>query len=289
MSARLIRLRGVTRRHGSGACVLMALDGIDLEVSAGEFVAIMGPSGSGKSTAMNIIDCLDSPTSGEYLFMGAHVEVLSRDQRARLRRRYLGFVFQGFNLLARTSAQENVELPLLYRGDAAAARRSAAKQALQSVGLTGSEHHSPAELSGGQQQRVAIARAIVTAPAVVLADEPTGYLDTRRSHELMGLLMALNRDRGITVMMVTHEPDMAAYARRTVHFVDGAIARDERNLRPTLVAPPIAVAAVAPQSNAGVAMVANGRNWATSVVGSTNAWFDTGTWKLGSGRRFDPY
>jgi len=243
LSARLIRLRGVTRRYGSGAGELMALDGIDLEVSAGEFVAIMGPSGSGKSTAMNVIGCLDSPTSGEYLFMGAHVEVLSRDQRALLRRRYLGFVFQGFNLLARTSAQENVELPLLYRGDAAAARRAAAKQALQSVGLAGWEHHTPAELSGGQQQRVAIARAIVTAPAVLLADEPTGNLDTRRSHEIMGLLMALNRDRGITVLMVTHEPDMAAYARRMVHFVDGAIARDERNPRPTLVAPPIAVAA----------------------------------------------
>ncbi len=167
----------------------MALKGIDLDIHAGEFVAIMGPSGSGKSTAMNILGCLDTPTAGQYLFKGAHVEALSRDQRARLRRRYLGFVFQGFNLLARTSAQENVELPLLYRGDSASARRNAAAKALQAVGLGGWEHHTPAELSGGQQQRVAIARAIVTEPAVVLADEPTGNLDTQRSHEIMGLLL----------------------------------------------------------------------------------------------------
>jgi putative ABC transport system ATP-binding protein len=230
-------LRGVTRRYGSGASELMALKGIDLDIVAGEFVAIMGPSGSGKSTAMNILGCLDTPTAGQYLFKGVHVETLSRDQRARLRRRYLGFVFQGFNLLARTSALENVELPLLYRGDGAAARRSAALQALQSVGLAGWERHTPAELSGGQQQRVAIARAIVTEPAVVLADEPTGNLDTQRSHEIMGLLLGLNRDHGITVLMVTHEPDMAAYARRMVHFVDGAIARDELNANPTLASP----------------------------------------------------
>ena len=233
----LIRLRGVTRRYGVGAVTLMALKGIDIDIAAGEFVAIMGPSGSGKSTAMNILGCLDTPSSGEYLFKGAHVESLARDQRARLRRRYLGFVFQGFNLLARTSALENVELPLLYRGDGAAARRSASLAALASVGLAGWEGHSPGELSGGQQQRVAIARAIVTAPAVVLADEPTGNLDTQRSHEIMGLLVALNRDHGITVLMVTHEPDMAAYARRMVHFVDGRIARDAPNPNPTLVAP----------------------------------------------------
>jgi putative ABC transport system ATP-binding protein len=178
---------------------------------------------------MNILGCLDTPSAGNYLFMGVHVESLSRDQRARLRRRFLGFVFQGFNLLARTSAQENVELPLLYRGDSASSRRIAASKALASVGLAGWEHHTPAELSGGQQQRVAIARAIVTAPAVVLADEPTGNLDTRRSHEIMGLLLALNRDHGITVLMVTHESDMAAYARRMVHFVDGNIAHDAPN------------------------------------------------------------
>ena len=233
----LIRLRGITRRYGSGEAELMALKGIDLDIQPGEFVAIMGPSGSGKSTAMNILGCLDSPSAGEYLFKGTHVETLSRDQRARLRRRYLGFVFQGFNLLARTSAQENVELPLLYRGDDAKLRHDAAAKALESVGLAGWEHHTPAELSGGQQQRVAIARAIVTAPAVVLADEPTGNLDTQRSHEIMGLLLALNRDHGITVLMVTHEPDMAAYARRLVHFVDGRIAKDLSNPHPTVDVP----------------------------------------------------
>jgi len=211
----------------------MALKDINLTISAGEFVAIMGPSGSGKSTAMNILGCLDTPSAGQYLFRGAHVEALSRDQRARLRRRFLGFVFQGFNLLARTSAQENVELPLLYRGDNAGVRRVAAAKALASVGLAGWEHHTPAQLSGGQQQRVAIARAIVTEPAVVLADEPTGNLDTQRSHEIMGLLRALNKDHGITVLMVTHEPDMAAYARRMVHFVDGKIAKDVANPHPS--------------------------------------------------------
>jgi putative ABC transport system ATP-binding protein len=240
----LVRLRGVTKQYGSGASELVALKGIDLEIAAGEFVAIMGPSGSGKSTAMNILGCLDSPTAGQYLFQGAHVEALSRDQRARLRRRYLGFVFQGFNLLARTSAQENVELPLLYRGDGAGVRRTAAAAALRSVGLAGWEHHTPAELSGGQQQRVAIARAIVTEPAVVLADEPTGNLDTQRSHEIMGLLLALNRDHGITVLMVTHEPDMAAYARRMVHFVDGRIARTAVNPHPVVAAPAEPAAAV---------------------------------------------
>jgi putative ABC transport system ATP-binding protein len=239
----LIELRGVAKRYGSGAAELMALKGIDLQVTAGEFVAIMGPSGSGKSTAMNILGCLDTPSAGAYLFKGAHVEALSRDQRARLRRRYLGFVFQGFNLLARTSAQENVELPLLYRGDDAGVRRLAATKALQAVGLGGWEAHTPAELSGGQQQRVAIARAIVTEPAVVLADEPTGNLDTQRSHEIMGLLMALNKDHGITVLMVTHEPDMAAYAHRMVHFLDGRIARDEPNAHPTLAAPALAESA----------------------------------------------
>ncbi len=233
----LIRLRGVTKRYGSGVAELLALKGVDLDINAGEFVAIMGPSGSGKSTAMNILGCLDTPTAGQYLFKGAHVESLLRDQRARLRRRFLGFVFQGFNLLARTSAQENVELPLLYRGESAGARRAAAAIALRSVGLAGWEHHTPAELSGGQQQRVAIARAIVTEPAVVLADEPTGNLDTQRSHEIMGLLLALNRDHGITVLMVTHEPDMAAYARRMVHFVDGQIATDELNPHPITAIP----------------------------------------------------
>jgi putative ABC transport system ATP-binding protein len=237
MSGLLIQLRGVTKVYGTGQAELLALKGIDLDIHAGEFVAIMGPSGSGKSTAMNILGCLDTPSAGQYLFKGAHVEILSRDQRARLRRRFLGFVFQGFNLLARTSAQENVELPLLYRGDSASVRRAAAAKALQAVGLGGWEHHTPAELSGGQQQRVAIARAIVTAPAVVLADEPTGNLDTQRSNEIMGLLMALNQEQGITVLMVTHEPDMAAYARRLIHFVDGRVDSDVLNPHPTTVAP----------------------------------------------------
>jgi len=237
MSEMLIQLRGVSKRYGSGATELMALKSIDLDIAAGEFVAIMGPSGSGKSTAMNILGCLDTPSAGQYLFKGSHVESLSRDQRARLRRRYLGFVFQGFNLLARTSAQENVELPLLYRGDSASARRVAATKALQSVGLAGWEHHTPSELSGGQQQRVAIARAIVTEPAVVLADEPTGNLDTQRSIEIMNLLLALNRDHGITVLMVTHEPDMAAYARRMVHFLDGRVAGDVVNPNPVTATP----------------------------------------------------
>ena len=237
MTEPLIKLIGVSKQYGTGAAELMALKDINLTISAGEFVAIMGPSGSGKSTAMNILGCLDTPSAGQYLFRGAHVEALSRDQRARLRRRFLGFVFQGFNLLARTSAQENVELPLLYRGDNAGVRRVAAAKALASVGLAGWEHHTPAQLSGGQQQRVAIARAIVTEPDVVLADEPTGNLDTQRSHEIMGLLTALNKDHGITVLMVTHEPDMAAYARRMVHFVDGKIAKDVANPHPTTSAP----------------------------------------------------
>ena len=228
----LIELKAVTKTYGQGSTALQALKGVDLSIKAGDFVAIMGPSGSGKSTAMNTLGCLDTPTSGQYLFNGVPVQNLNRDQRAMLRRRYLGFVFQGFNLLARTSAQENVELPLLYRGEPAKTRHAAAKRALASVGLAGWEHHTPAELSGGQQQRVAIARAIVTEPAVLLADEPTGNLDTHRSKEIMDLLWKLNVDHGITVLMVTHEPDMAAYAKRIVHFVDGVVNSDTRNPQP---------------------------------------------------------
>jgi len=222
----LIELRGITKVYGTGAVAFQALKGIDLAIHRGEFVAVMGPSGSGKSTAMNLIGCLDTPSAGQYLFDGVALQGLDRHQRALLRRRHLGFVFQGFNLLARTSARENVELPLLYRGEGAAARRDAAERALAAVGLAGFGHHTPAELSGGQQQRVAIARALATQPTVLLADEPTGNLDSARSHEIMRLLAQLNTEQGITVMMVTHEPEMAAYAPRVVHFRDGRIARD---------------------------------------------------------------
>jgi ABC-type antimicrobial peptide transport system, ATPase component len=225
----LIRLAAITKTYGQGMAAFQALRGVDLEIADGEFVAIMGPSGSGKSTVMNILGCLDTPTSGTYLYDGVAVEQLTRNQRALLRRNYLGFVFQGFNLLARTTALENVELPLLYRGEPAAARHAASREALEAVGLKGWEHHTPSELSGGQQQRVAIARAIVTRPAVLLADEPTGNLDTQTSHEIMELITGLNRERGITVLMVTHEHDIAACAQRTVHFKDGRVASDEAN------------------------------------------------------------
>ena len=224
--APLVRLRGVTRRYGQGEAEVQALRGIDLDVRAGEFVAVMGPSGSGKSTAMNILGCLDVPTDGHYEFQGVAVERLTREQRALLRRHFLGFVFQGFNLLPRTTALENVELPLVYRGEPAARRHAAARAALAQVGLAGREDHTPAELSGGQQQRVAIARAIVTRPAVLLADEPTGNLDTQTSEEIMALITRLNVEQGITVLMVTHEPDVAAHARRIVRFVDGRIDSD---------------------------------------------------------------
>ena len=224
----LISFAEVTKTYGEGVAAFQALRGIDLDIHAGEFVAIMGPSGSGKSTALNILGCLDGPTSGAYRFKNIRVDQLSRNQRALLRRHYLGFVFQGFNLLARTSAQENVELPLLYRGEKAATRHAASREALAMVGLTGWEHHTPAELSGGQQQRVAIARAIVTRPLVLLADEPTGNLDSQRGHEIMELLVSLNRQHGITILMVTHEPEMAHYASRTVRFVDGLVDLDER-------------------------------------------------------------
>jgi putative ABC transport system ATP-binding protein len=223
MTDPLIELRGVTKTYGSGPTAFEALKGIDLDVAAGDFVAVMGASGSGKSTAMNIIGCLDVPTRGSYRFKGVPVERLDHDQRALLRRRYIGFVFQGFNLLARTSALENVELPLLYRRDPPKLRHARAMRALEQVGLAEWHDHTPAELSGGQQQRVAIARAIVTEPELLLADEPTGNLDTQRSIEIMELLTGLNRDRGITVIMVTHEQDIAAFARTRVHFRDGRV------------------------------------------------------------------
>ena len=225
----VIELAGTTKVYGQGASALQALRGIDLRIRQGEFVAIMGPSGSGKSTVMNILGCLDTPTSGSYRFRGVHVEKLSRDQRALLRRNFLGFVFQGYNLLARTTALENVELPLLYRRQPANVRHLLARQALQSVGLQGWETHTPAELSGGQQQRVAIARALVTNPVVLLADEPTGNLDSQRSREIMQLITSLNRERGVTVLMVTHEASAASYADRTIRFLDGQVESDSGN------------------------------------------------------------
>jgi putative ABC transport system ATP-binding protein len=223
----LIALHQVRKSYPLAGGEVEILHGIDVTIDEGEFVAIMGPSGSGKSTAMNILGCLDVPTSGSYRFRGVRVEALSRNQRALLRRHFLGFVFQGFNLLARTSALENVELPLLYRGEAADERHAAARAALASVGLEGWEGHTATELSGGQQQRVAIARALVTRPTLLLADEPTGNLDTQRSREIMELLTALNREQGISVVMVTHQPEMAAFASRIVHFVDGRVERVE--------------------------------------------------------------
>jgi len=225
----LIELRGVTKVYGAGAAAVHALAGVDLTIQEGEFVAIMGPSGSGKSTVMNIVGCLDTPTSGDYLFEGIEVGRLERNQRALIRRHLLGFVFQGFNLLARTTALENVELPLIYRGLPAAERRRLAVRALDRVGLSGRENHTSAELSGGQQQRVAIARAIVTDPGVLLADEPTGNLDTRMSREIMDLVTSFNLDQRMTVVMVTHETDIAAYARRIIRFVDGRIDSDVPN------------------------------------------------------------
>ncbi len=227
----LIEFRGVTKVYGEGHASMQALRGIDLCIDVGEFVAIMGPSGSGKSTCMNIIGCLDTPTSGMYTFKGVDVGQLTGNQRALLRRYYQGFVFQGYNLLNRTSALENVELPLIYRGVPAHERREQALKALNTVGLKGWETHTPGELSGGQQQRVAIARAIVTKPAVLFADEPTGNLDTARRREIMELLTFLNRDQGITIIMVTHEPDMAAYAKRIVRLLDGLVESDEQNVR----------------------------------------------------------
>ena len=228
MTEPIIQLRGVTKRFGTGVNAFQALKGVNLDINRGDFIAVMGASGGGKSTTMNILGCLDTPTTGSYVFMGHHVETLTNDQRALLRRRYLGFVFQGFNLLSRTSALENVELPLLDRGDDRKARRNAAMGALDRVGLLPWADHTPAELSGGQQQRVAIARAIVTNPAVLLADEPTGNLDSERSLEIMELLTQLNKDAGITIAMVTHEPDMAAFARTIIRFKDGLVEATER-------------------------------------------------------------
>jgi putative ABC transport system ATP-binding protein len=227
----IIELKGVTKVYGMGQAAMAALRGINLSIHEGEFVAVMGPSGSGKSTCMNILGCLDTPSAGTYRFKGVEVSRLSRTQRTRLRRFYIGFIFQGYNLLKRTSALENVELPLIYRGVPAAQRRKKALEALDLVGLQEWKSHTPGELSGGQQQRVAIARAIVTDPVMLFADEPTGNLDSARAREIMELLCGFNRDRGITIAMVTHESDMAAYAKRIVHFLDGMVASDVQNGR----------------------------------------------------------
>ncbi|WP_025660970.1 ABC transporter ATP-binding protein [Rhizobium sp. IBUN] len=222
-SPALIEFKQVSKIYGQGEAAIRALDRVDLSIREHEFVAIMGPSGSGKSTAMNILGCLDVPTDGDYIFQGVSTQGFDRSQLTLLRRHMLGFVFQGFNLLPRTSALENVELPLIYRGMHASERHSKAKEALGLVGLSGREHHKTQELSGGQQQRVAIARAIVTEPSLLLADEPTGNLDTKTSVEIMHLMTRLNREQGITIVMVTHEPDIAAYAQRLLRFIDGKL------------------------------------------------------------------
>lgn len=222
----LLDLRNVSKIYGQGEAEVRALDGVDLEVHEGEFIAIMGASGSGKSTCMNILGCLDTPTIGEYYFRGVEAGGLTRDQRALLRRTYLGFVFQSFNLLARTSALENVEMPLVYRGVRKAERRRLAMASLARVGLAERAHHGPSELSGGQQQRVALARALVTEPATLFADEPTGNLDSRTSEEIMQLMGRLNTELGITIAMVTHDTEIAAYAPRHVIFHDGQIVSD---------------------------------------------------------------
>jgi putative ABC transport system ATP-binding protein len=222
-----IDLRSITKTFGVGDAAFQALKGIDLTIHRGEFVAIMGPSGSGKSTLMNVLGCLDTPTTGTYHYEGIAVEKLSADQRSMLRRYALGFIFQGFNLLARTSAMENVELPLLYRGMSKSDRRAKAAAALASVGLATKLSSTPGELSGGQQQRVAIARAIVSQPSTLFADEPTGNLDSLTTRDIIALLTRLNVDRGITVLMVTHDDEVAAYAKRCVVIKDGLIESDQ--------------------------------------------------------------
>lgn len=231
--AELIETANLVKHYRLGDATVQALRGVSLQIGQGEFVAIMGASGSGKSTLMNLLGCLDRPTSGSYRLDGASIEDLDRDQLASIRNKQLGFVFQTFNLLARTSALENVELPLLYNGTAARDRRARALKALHAVGLAGWEAHLPSQLSGGQQQRVAIARALVNNPQIILADEPTGNLDSRTSVEIMAIFQRLNLEAGITVVLVTHEPDIAAYAKRILQFKDGRLVKDERVERPT--------------------------------------------------------
>jgi len=228
----LIQVQDLTKTYRFGEVEVHALRGVSLSIQRGDFVAIMGPSGSGKSTFMNILGFLDQPTHGQYLLEGINGEHLSRDELAEIRNRKIGFVFQGFNLLARTSALENVELPMIYARTSAHKRREIAKKALTEVGLEGRGHHHPSQLSGGEQQRVAIARALVNQPSIILADEPTGNLDSKTSVEIMTIFQRLNRDLGITIIMITHEPDIALYAKRNIHFKDGGVVDNRENPSP---------------------------------------------------------
>lgn len=231
----LIQVQDLVKVYSLGEVEVSALRGISLSIERGEFVAIMGPSGSGKSTFMNILGFLDRPTSGQYLLEGINGDRLSRDELAEIRNRKIGFVFQGFNLLSRTSAIENVELPLIYTGTPSSKRREMAQKALSSVGLEGREHHHPSQLSGGEQQRVAIARALVNKPSILLADEPTGNLDTKTSEEIMRIFQRLNWETRITIIMITHEPDIASFAKRVILFRDGKIVEDRKNQSPSVL------------------------------------------------------
>jgi len=230
----LIQVQDLVKVYSLGEVEVTALRGVSVLVNRGDFVAIMGASGSGKSTFMNILGFLDRPTSGQYLLEGINGENLSMDELAEIRNRRIGFVFQGFNLLSRTSALENIELPLVYAGTPTSKRKEMAQKALSEVNLMGREHHHPSQLSGGEQQRVAIARALVNQPSILLADEPTGNLDSKTSEEIMGIFQRLNREMGITIIMITHEPDIAAFAKRNILFKDGRIVDDHRNLAPNV-------------------------------------------------------
>ena len=230
----VIEIKDLVKDYARGEAPVHVLKGISFEIERGDFVSIMGPSGSGKSTLMNILGCLDKPTSGMYTLDGISVGHLTRDELAEIRNKKIGFIFQQFNLLARTSAVENVELPLIYAKKHASNRREMALKALSQVGLGGREYHHPSQLSGGEQQRVAIARALVNQPSILLADEPTGNLDSQRSGEIMWIFQRLNRDLGITIIMITHEPDIAAYAGRSIHFKDGRVMDDRVNSSPVL-------------------------------------------------------